>query len=216
MWLYDSVDRERQAVSKTYDSTAILAHLNSDTHLGQRAATLTVTFDQPYYAEVQLQIRAMVRTDILIDPAALQFGTVDQGKAAEARVRIYRANLPDWEIRSVRLSDPNLQGTVSLLARQGSQVWYDLNVHLSPTAPPGYISDHAVLTTNDPGMGQFPIQVEGQVRTAVTVSPADLFLGVVPVGQKVSKPLVVRADKPFRIKVHRRRQGRVRDPQAGR
>ena len=185
---------------KTYETGAIVAHLNSDTHVGQRAATLTVTFDQPQYAEVQLQIRALVHTDILMEPASLQFGAVEQGKAGEARVRLYRADLPNWQIQGVRLSDPNLQGEVILLGRQGSQVWYDLKVHLSPAASPGYISDHAILTTNDPNMGQVIVQVEGQVRPSVVISPADLFLGVMRAGQKVTKPLVVRADKPFRIK----------------
>ena len=184
---------------KTYEKGAIMAHLNSDTHLGQRAATLTVTFDQPYYAEVQLQIRALVHTNILMEPASLQFGTVEQGKASEARVRLYRADLPNWQIQGVQLSDPNLQGEVIELARQRGQVWYDLKVHLAPTASPGYISDHAVLTTNDPGMRQIPVQVEVQVRPNVMVSPADLFLGVMRSGQKITKPLVVRADKPFRI-----------------
>jgi hypothetical protein len=49
-------------------------------------------------------------------------------------------------------------------------------------------------------MSQIPVQVEGQVRASVAVSPADLFLGVMHIGQKVTKPLVVRADRPFRIK----------------
>ena len=184
---------------KTYEQGAIIAHLNSDMYLGQRAATLTVTFDQPYSAEVQLQIRAMVHTDFSVEPASLQFGTVPQGKVSEARVRIYRGDFPNWQIEGVRLSDPNLQGEVVPVARQGSQVWYDVKVRLAPTAPPGYLSDYAVLTTNDPGMGQVPVQVEGEVRPNVVVSPSDLFLGVVHAGQKVTKPLVVRADKPFRI-----------------
>ncbi|MGA2257823.1 MAG: DUF1573 domain-containing protein [Thermoguttaceae bacterium] len=186
---------------KTYEKGAIIAHLNSDTHIGQRAATLTVTFDRPYYAEVQLQIRALVHTDILMEPASLQFGTVELGQAKEARARLYRADYPNWQIQSsVHLSDPNLQGEVILLARQGSQVWYDLKVRLAPTATSGYISDHAVLMTNDPSMRQMVVQVEGQVRPNVVVSPADLFLGVMHIGEKVTKPLVVRADKPFRIK----------------
>ena len=117
---------------KTYEKGAIIAHLNSDTHVGRRAATLTVTFDQPYYAEVQLQIRALVHTDILMEPASLQFGTVEQGKAKEAQVRLYRADFPNWQILGVHLSDPNLQGEVIPLARQGSQVWYDLKVRLGP------------------------------------------------------------------------------------
>jgi hypothetical protein len=49
-------------------------------------------------------------------------------------------------------------------------------------------------------MGPVIVQVEGQVRPQVAVSPADLFLGVLHVGQMVTKPLVVRADKPFHIR----------------
>ena len=185
---------------KPYETGAIIAHLNSDTHLGQRAATLTVTFDQPQYAEVQVQIRALVRTDFLMEPAALRFGVVPQGKPGEAQVRLYRPDSPNWQIQGVRLSDPNMRATVIFLARQGGQVWYDLKVDLSPSAAAGYISDHAILTTNDATMAQIPVQIEGQVRPNVAVSPADLFLGVVRAGNKVTKPLVVRADRPFRIK----------------
>jgi hypothetical protein len=184
---------------KSYEQSAIIAHLNSDTHIGQRAATLTVTFDQPYYAEVQLQIRALVHTNILMEPASLQFGAVQQGKPAVAKVRLYRADFGNWQIDGVHLSDPNLHGEVIPVARQGSQVWYDLKVTLAPNTPAGYLGDHAVLMTNDPSMRQMPIQVEGQVRPNVAISPADLFLGVVHVGQKVTKSLVVKADKPFRI-----------------
>jgi len=185
---------------KTYETGAIIAHLNSDTHLGQRAATLTVTFDQPYWAEVQLQIRAYVNTNVLIDPTSLQFGVVQQGKPAETQVRLYRADFPGWEIQGVRFSDPNLQGEVIPVARQGNQTWYDLKVRLAGSAPAGYLSDHAVLTTNDPVMAQIPVQVEGQVRASVSVSPSDMFLGVLHTGQKVTRPLVISADKPFRIK----------------
>ena len=186
---------------KTYESGAIIAHLNSDTHVGKRAATLTLIFDQPQYAEVQLHVHAYVHTNLLMEPASLQFGALQQGKGGEALVRLYRADLSGWQINpNIRFSDPNLQGQAVLVARQGSQTWYDLKVRLAATAPPGYISDYAVLTTNDPNMAQVPIQVEGQVRPNVVISPADLFLGVVHTGQTVTKPLVVRrADRPFRI-----------------
>ena len=73
---------------KSYDQTAIMAHLNSDTHIGQRAATLTVTFDRPQWAEVQLQIRALVHTNLLMEPPSVQFGAVPQGKGGEASVRV--------------------------------------------------------------------------------------------------------------------------------
>jgi hypothetical protein len=184
---------------KTYDQGGILAHLNSDTHIGQRAATLTVTFDRPAWAEVQLQIRAYVHTDVMMEPSAVQFGGVEQGKPAETKVRLYLADYPGWQLSGVRFSDPHLQGEIVPVARQGSQTWYDLKVRLDPSTPAGYVTDHAILTTNDPFMAQMPIQIEGQVRPSVSISPSNLFLGVVRAGEKVTRPLIVRADKPFRI-----------------
>ena len=41
--------------------------------------------------------------------------------------------------------------------------------------------------------------MEGQVVSALTVSPASLFLGVLKPGETVKKRLVVRGSKPFRI-----------------
>ncbi len=69
------------ATVKTYDQGDILAHFNTPTFLGQRAATLTVTIDKPFYAEVQLHIKGFIRNDVLVDPGSVQIGSVDQGTA---------------------------------------------------------------------------------------------------------------------------------------
>ncbi len=203
-----------KSLLKTYEQGGILAHLNSDTHLGQDHATLTVTFDRPQWAEVQLEIRAYVHTDVLMEPSAVEFGGVAQGKAAEKQVRLYRADLPGWQITSVSFSDPHLKGEIVPVARQGSQTWYDLKVFMDPKTPAGYINDHAVLTTNDPVIAQMPIQIDGLVRASVSVSPSDLFLGVVRAGEKVTRPLVVKADRPFRIKAIIGDKGAFRNPRA--
>ncbi len=49
---------------KTYEKGAILAHFNTDHFLGQRGATLTVTIDKPFYAEVQLHVSGYIRSDV--------------------------------------------------------------------------------------------------------------------------------------------------------
>ena len=41
--------------------------------------------------------------------------------------------------------------------------------------------------------------VEGRVLAGITVSPAALFMGVVQPGQKVTKQLVVKGKRPFRV-----------------
>ena len=83
--------------------------------------------------------------------------------------------------------------------RNGGRVNYDMLVRLKADAPPGYIHDQLLIVTNDSGASNVSLPVEGQVVSAITVSPAALFLGVVKPGESVKKRLVVRGSKPFRI-----------------
>ena len=76
------------------------------------------------------------------------------------------------------------------------QVSYALNVQLNHDAPVGYLNEQIVLVTNDPQSPQIPLKVEGHVESAVTVSPASLFLGVVEPGKRVTKQMVSRARSP--------------------
>ena len=45
---------------KTLESGAIIAKFNTDTFIGPKAATVTVVFDRPYYAEVQLKVKGFI------------------------------------------------------------------------------------------------------------------------------------------------------------
>ena len=71
---------------------------------------------------------------------------------------------------------------------------------MAPTAPAGYLRDHVVLVTNDSRSPQMPVLVEGEVQPDVSVSLGSLFFGVLRPGDKVTKEVVVRSKKPFRIK----------------
>lgn len=55
---------------KTYEKSSIVAVFNTRTFSGQRAARLTVTIDKPFYAEVELQVRGYIRTDVVLNPAS--------------------------------------------------------------------------------------------------------------------------------------------------
>ena len=68
---------------KTYEESAIVASFNTRSFLGQRSATITVVFDKPFYAEVQLQVQGYIRRDIVIHPGDVDLGTVDQGTPVE-------------------------------------------------------------------------------------------------------------------------------------
>jgi len=184
---------------KTYEKSAIVATFNTKSFQGSRRATLTVTFDKPFYAEVQLQVTGVIRTDVVLDPGSVQLGTLEQGTPAECKVAVNYAGRSDWKIVEVRSPNPHLRGEVVERSRSGGQVGYELVVRLDNDAPLGYLGDYLLLVTNDYQPLQIPVAVEGRISASVTVSPASLFLGVVAPGQTVTKQLVVKAAKPFRI-----------------
>jgi hypothetical protein len=184
---------------KTYEKGAIIAHINSESFLGHQGATLTVIIDKPQYAEVQLQVKVYVYGDVLLEPSNVALGSVRRGNAAEQTIRIKYNGRSDWKIVEVKSNNPHLTGAVTETSRQEGRTTYDLKVALDKDAPVGYLNEHLMLVTNDPQAKQIPVPVEGQVQADIAVSPGSLFLGVLKPGQSVTKQLVVRGQKPFRI-----------------
>jgi hypothetical protein len=183
---------------KTYEKGAIVAHFNTDTFSGQRGATLTVTIDKPYYAQVQLHVGGYIRTDVMLDPGSVQFGAIDQGGAFEQKVNVnYNGGYSGWKINEVKSNNPYLTAQAVETNRYYGQANYTLKVRLDEKAPAGYLNDQVVLVTSD--NQKIPVLVEGRIEPAVSVSPSALFMGVVQPGQKVTKQMVVKSKKPFKI-----------------
>ncbi|MBN2216933.1 MAG: DUF1573 domain-containing protein [Pirellulales bacterium] len=191
--------RVEKETLKTYETGAIIATINTQSFWGNRSATLTVTFDKPYYAEVQLHDTVYIRSDLVLEPGSVVLGEVDQGRAIEKKIAVSHSGGSDWRIVDVRSDNPYVSGKAVNGRDYGGQVSYDLVVRIDPKTPAGYLRDHLMLVTNDQQMSQVPVLVEGQVVSDLTISPAPLFLGVVQPGEKVQKQVVLRAKKPFKI-----------------
>jgi hypothetical protein len=191
--------RIEESLLKPGETGAIVAALNTRAFYGHRGATVTVTFDRPYYAEMQVQVKAYIRPDVVIHPGSVQLGRIDFQQPAEAKVTIDYAGRNEWRILDVASSNPHLSADLTEVQRRYGRVKYALLVHMDNETPIGYVRDYLTLTTSDRQSTQVPLLVEGQVAPAITVSPASLFIGVVEPGTTVTKRLVVRAAKPFRI-----------------
>ena len=78
---------------------------------------------------------------------------------------------------------------------------YEVTVKLNATAPAGYFQEQVSLKTNDPSQqnARVPLVVQGYIVPTLSVNPTILMLGEVKSGESVSKNLVVRGGKPFRI-----------------
>lgn len=193
---------------KTWEKGAVVATLNTQAFLGYRTATITVTFDRPFFAEVQLNIQAHIRSDVVLTPGQVDFGSLDQGKEGQRKVTITYAGRQDWKILDVRSANSNLEVDLHETQRAGGRVAYDMTVFLKPDTPGGYLSDQLILVTDDPKLSHVPVLVEARITAPLTVSPSSLFMGVLAPGQSVTKQLVVRGKEPFRIKHVRCGDGR--------
>lgn len=184
---------------KTWETSEVIANFNTNAFLGHHSATLTVTIDKPYYAEVQLQVYGNIRHDIVLQPGSVELGSIDAGKTAEKAIAITHTGRGDWKILDVRSANTNFEVEANERQRNHGNVTYDLIVRLKGSAPPGYINDQLFLITNDSMAPQIPVDVEGRVVAPIQVNPSSLSLGSLKPGQTVTKHVVVRGNKPFKV-----------------
>ncbi len=186
-------------VLKTWEKSAIRAVFNTRTFTGSRGATLTVIIDKPFYAEVQLSVRGVIRTDVLFTPGSVMFGEIELGQPAERTVSVSYRGRNDWKIVDVRSANECFEVELLDGARSFGQVNYQMVVRLKGDTPSGYLHDQLTIVTNDSMNSSLELPVEGRVVSPLEVRPASLFLGVLKPGQTVEKNLLVKGSKPFRI-----------------
>jgi hypothetical protein len=191
--------RVGKATAAPGEVATVIAAFNTRGFTGKRGAWVTVTLDQPQYAEVRLRIDGYIRTDVVLDPGQVSFGSVAVGKAAEKTVRINYAGRNDWKIEDVKSASPFVAASVIEKARSGGRISYDLVVKLKQDAPVGYLNNELLLVTNDRRATQVPVKVEGVVVANLAISPSPLMLGSMQPGQVIQRQLIVKGTKPFKI-----------------
>lgn len=184
---------------KTFEKSELVAVFNTRSFQGEKNATVTVQFDKPFFAEVQIQVSGYIRTDVVLEPGLVDFGSTPQGTPVEKRIGVTYAGRGDWKIMDVQTANAHISAQLTETGRTASQVTYDLIVKLAGDSPAGYIKEQLFLVTNDTRAKQMPVDVEGHVAPSVSVSPLSLHMGVLQPGQKVTKQLVVKAKQEFHI-----------------
>jgi hypothetical protein len=190
--------KEDKRTYKSWEKGAIVAKLNTSAFRGSRGATVTVTFDRPLYASVQLHVKTHIYSGVLLTPGSIQLGTVDQGVPASKTLRITTPNR-GLSIVGVETSSPHISANIGPLDRVSGRWGYPLAVQLSAEAPSGYIRDHVMLITDGYRKTRIPVTVDGRVTPSISISPEALFMGLVNPGDMVRKQMVVRGKVPFAI-----------------
>lgn len=189
----------QNATLQPYENGAIVASVNSERLRGRQTSTITVVFDRPAYAEVQLYIKVFIRGDMLLTPASIEFGELPLGKSAEKQLTVTRYGDPDWKLLDVTCDHPHLRASVEEISRTRREVSYCLTVSVDDQAPDGFLNEAVLLTTTDGEGMRVPVLVQGRIIPKIAVAPQDLFVGVLAPGQTATRQIIVRSDEPFQI-----------------
>ncbi|QEG41576.1 DUF1573 domain-containing protein [Roseimaritima ulvae] len=184
---------------KSREKSAIVAKFNTSSFTGPKSATITVVFDRPFYAEVQLSVTGVIRTDVVFDPPAANFGEIREGETKEIKLSVTRFNRSDWQITDVRSHCTDMQVKLSEPVRSSRSVKYDLVLQAKASMPVGEIHEQLTLLTNDQQSPTVEMCIAGKVRPSLSVSPAALTMGAVKPGGEFTRRLVVRGEQPFGI-----------------
>jgi hypothetical protein len=184
---------------KPREHGSVNAVLNTIGFTGAKSATITIVIDQPYYAELQLSVRGYIRSDVVLDPAEVNFAEAPQATEQQAQVKLTYAGRSDWRIRDVQSSNEHLQAAVSEQSRGNGQVEYLLTVNLLPTMPVGDFVDFLTLSTDDRNLSSVRVPIRGRILSDLTVSPASVGIGALQSSDRITKRLIVKAEEPFRV-----------------
>lgn len=181
------------------ESGAITASLNTESFIGQKAATVTVVFDRPRYAEVKLNVSGYIRTDITFDPPEMNFGEFQSGDTPEREVTITHLGNPSWEITDVRSQCRELKVRLLSVEKNSRQVKYRMSVRVDGPMPEGDLRERITLISNDATFPTTEMLLFGRVQPLVSISPASISLGDVQASATKEQRLIVRSDEVFEI-----------------
>lgn len=184
---------------KTHEKAAVVAKFNTSSFIGQKAATITVVIDQPYYAEVQLKVSGFIRTDITFDPPEVAFGEIASGAGTSQDIVITHTGNSNWQITDVRSHCDDLEVQLGSPTKSPGMVRYRMRVNILKSMPEGDVRERLTLISNDAKFPTTEMSIAGRVRPSLSVSPAAVSLGTAKPGSTVEKRLLIRGDAPFAI-----------------
>jgi len=163
---------------------------------GQKAVNVFVTLveDSPrpqYTSTATLLITATARTDIALNPGAVQFGIVPRGQAAQRFIDVDYTGQLDWKIVQVPKNDlfdiAVMQRGNPVQGRAG----YQVGLTLKSDAVAGTYKQELALSTNDPVNPTLLIPFEITVQPRLLVQPNPIQMPRTHVGGEVTTTVVV-------------------------
>ncbi len=189
------------------ESATIDVTMDGRRFTGPKTVAIHVQVGPEFISSAELKVSANSRPDVVFNPGEVNFGTVSRGTPTTQVIDVEYAGKLNWQVSEVVARDVPFTTTLKEMYRRGVpggiyQVGYRLTVALDANAPQGAFKHNVYLKTNDPASPLVPVLVEGNVQaapSALSVSPPALSLGTVKAGVPLTRRVVVKAGKPFRV-----------------
>jgi hypothetical protein len=185
---------------KPGDSSYITAQMDSRRFSGSKSVTVYVQFTSPRFDEISLQVQANGRDDFTMHTGTMAFGQITRGNTPKASVQVTLLGDADWRVTEVKPDSNFVKPTAKLIKRNGAEVTYEITATLRPDLPVGKWYTDIWLQTSNPSLSKVRVPLTVDVNAALSATPSVLQFGDVKVGASSEQNVVVRGEKPFRIK----------------
>jgi hypothetical protein len=181
------------------ESTVLEVNMDARRFTGSKTVAVRVSVGPEYTSTADIKVTANSRSDIVFNPGEVSFGTVTRGQATTQTIDVEYAGTQNWQVSGVEIKDAPLEATVKETYRRPGQIGYQIKVSLKPDAPVGALKQEIFLKTNDQASPLVPLVVEATVQSAVTVTPSAVNLGAVKTNETLTRRVLVKGNKPFRV-----------------
>src|SRR5262249_16614636 len=129
--------------------------------------------------------------------------SVPRGQTPTRNIDVEYAGGLDWRVLEIiKSASAPFELRVEELPRPVSQTFrrgYRLFATMKADAPAGPFKQEITLKTNDPPSPALTFNISGSVQATLAVSPTNLAVSGLRVGESQTKKVVLRADRPFRV-----------------
>jgi len=183
------------------NETAII-NVEMDTRrlCGRKSKTVWVTVGPLYTSQVQLQMMAETRQDLVCIPGDVEFDNVAPGQTQSATVDVdYAGPLALQVSEAVIPNGAPFKATVKERFRRPGRIAYQLKVTINKDAAQEQFRDCILLRTNHPEAGLLLVQVRGNIQTPLKGVPAAMHLQTVKGGETLTRQVLLRSPRPCKV-----------------
>jgi hypothetical protein len=170
---------------------------------GPKTIRIYVSVGPKYISTATLTVTANARQDVVFTPNDLDFGNVARGQTPTRTIDVEYSGAIDWKVvEIVKSAGAPFDLKVDVLPRPSNQPprrGYRLFATLKADAAAGPFKQEIILKTNDAASPVLTFNIAGTVQATLAVSPPNLAINGLRVGESQTKKVVLRADRPFRV-----------------